>query len=344
MPMKKKRKYIMNLCLACLLIMSLLQIGGCRSKGSGDDEEKPAPKALVTVKIDAVKEHDAAIIVSASGKTDALRKEKLYSPIAGKIVSLKVYEGSEVKRGEIVAVLQSKESNAAIVGAEAMANSAATPEAKEEADRQLRLARSTQNNVSVYSKFDGVISSRAVSEGELIAENGELMTIIDLSSIVFVADVPLHDLVSVKAGQPVTIRFQSFPGKEYPAIVDAINPQTDVQSQTVKTRLRLLPGRTAGSSPLRTDIVGTASLVTGIRHHSFFVPTPALLRDDENNSFSIVTLTPDSLSISLPVSVRSIGDSTAEIEGPGLSAGMPVITEGNYSLADSTRVTLARQD
>ena len=87
-----------------------------------------------------------------------------------------------------------------------------------------------------------------------------------------------------------------------------------------------------------------ASIVTGVRHHSFFVPKPALLRDDENNSFSIITLTPDSFSIALPVSVRAITDSSVEIAGHGLAEGMLVVTEGNYSLADSTRVTLARQD
>ena len=191
--MKEKHTYSTRPYLPCLIIAASLLIAGCRPKGSDDNEEKPASKALVTVKIDAVKEHDAAITVSALGKTEALRKEKLYSPIAGKIVSLKVYEGSEVKQGQTVAVIQSKESNAAIMGAETMAKSAETPEAKAEANRQLLLAQSSQNSVEVVAKFDGVISARTVSEGELVAENGELMTVIDLTSIIFVADVPVRD-------------------------------------------------------------------------------------------------------------------------------------------------------
>ena len=97
--MKKNRKYAVQPFMCCSIIAASLLIAGCRSKGNDNDEEKPAPKALVTVKIDVVKEHDAAITVSAVGKTDALRREKLCSPIAGKIVSLKVYEGSEVKQG-----------------------------------------------------------------------------------------------------------------------------------------------------------------------------------------------------------------------------------------------------
>ena len=90
--MRMKRKYAcpIEALVCCLLIAASLTIAGCRSKASDDDAEKPAPKALVSVKIEKLKEHDADVTVSALGRTDALRKEKLYSPIAGKILSLRV--------------------------------------------------------------------------------------------------------------------------------------------------------------------------------------------------------------------------------------------------------------
>jgi RND family efflux transporter, MFP subunit len=326
------------------LVLLSVALSGCRQKQNDDDTGQQPVKVVVTVKVDKVREHDAMLTVSALGRTDALRKEKIYSPLAGKIVSLKVYEGTEVKKGDVVAVIQSKESNATILGAEAMVRSASTPELKTEAERVLQLAKSTQNSVNVQAKFDGVVSTRNVSEGELVVENGELLTIIDLSTVGFLADVSTHDLASVKTGQPVSILFQSIPDKEFPAIVDAINPQTDIQSQTVKVRLRFLPANNSLQSPLRTDIVGRASIVTGIRHHALFVPKTALLRDDENNSYSVVTMTDDSLAMTIPVSIGASSDSSVEILGKGLHAGIPVITEGNYSLADSTRVTVARQD
>lgn len=330
--------------IVCFVVLCLLPIVGCRPKVQDDDENKPAVKSVVSVKVEKIQIHDAIVAVSAIGKTDALRKEKMFSPIAGKITALKVNEGSEVRRGDVVAVIQSKESNAAITGAEATLHSATTPKSKDEAERVLQLARSTQNSVKVFAKFDGVVSTRSVSEGEFVAENGELVTIIDLSTIDFLADVPVRDVASIKTGQQAAVRFQSFPAKEFPALVDAINPQTDVQSQTVKARLRFPASSIVETSHLRTDIIGTATIVTGIRHHAFFVPKTAVLRDDENSTYAIVVLTEDSLSLALPVSINPGTDSLVEVAGKGLREGMLVITEGNYALADSTRVTVSRQD
>ena len=327
----------------CLPLFFLAVMIGCHPKQNDDDAGQQV-KAVVTVKADKVVEHDAILSVSALGRTDALRKEKIYSPIAGKIIAMKVYEGTAVQRGDIVAVIQSKESNAAIMGAEGMVQSAATPQGKADAGQALKLAQSTQNSVNVVAKFDGVVSTRSASEGELVVENGELLTMIDLSTIDFLADVPIRDVLSVRAGQQSQIRFQSIPGKEFPAIVEAINPQTDVQSQTIKVRLHFLSTGDARQPLLRTDIIGTATIVTGIRHHTLFVPKSAILRDDEKNSYSIVTLTADSLAKTIPVSIGTTTDSSVEVRGENVHAGMPVITEGNYSLADSTRVTVARQD
>jgi membrane fusion protein (multidrug efflux system) len=329
---------------ALILLLMMITISGCKSRHSSEDAGDEGAKAVVTVKTDNVAEHDAVLAVSALGKTDALRKEKIYSPIAGKIVSLNVYEGSEVKRGDIVAVIQSKESNAAIMGAEGMVKSASTPEGKTEAGQVLKLAESTQNSVNVTAKFDGIVSMRSANEGEIVVENGELLTLIDLSTVDFIADVPVHDMQSVKAGQQSEIEFQSIPGKEFHAEVDAMNPQSDIQSQTVKVRLRFLREENTGLPVLRTDMIGTAEIVTGVRHHTLFVPKSALLRDDENNSYSIVTLTADSLALSIPVSVGITNDSSVEVIGGKVRAGMPVITEGNYSLADSIRVSVGGQD
>ena len=343
--MKAIRLYIFYF-QAYFFMALVLLVNGCRSKPSGEEEGSARGSAttVVTVRIDALRGHDAILSTSAIGKTDALRKEKVYSPIAGKILSLKALEGTHVRQGDVVAVIQAKESNAALLGAESMVRSAGTPQQKAEAERMLRLAKSTQTSVNVIAKFDGIVSIRNVSEGELVVENGELMTLLDLSTIVFIADVSLRDLAGVKIGARAAIRFQSIPDLEFPAEVDAIHPQSDVQSQTVKVRLRFLHTEALGQSFLRTEIVGMATIVTGIRHHALFVPKAALLRNDENNSYSIMTMTDDSLAIALPIAIGTSTDSTMEVQGNGLRAGMPVIIEGNYSLNDSARVTVTRQD
>ena len=321
----------------------LIILGGCRTKQSEDDAGgQTASKAVVAVKVGTVVERDAIVFVDVLGKTDALRKEKSYAPITGRVVSLKTSEGSEVKKGSVLAVIQTKESEATILGAESMKQSAVTSEQKSEAERVLKLAHLSQNSVNVLAKFDGIVSTRSVSEGELVAENAELLTIIDLSTIDFLADVSLRDVSSVQRGQRAFVRFQSIPDKQFPAKVDAINPQTDFQSQTVKARLQFSALNNSLQSLLRTDMIGTAQIVTGVRRRSLFVPKAALLRNDEDNSFSIVIMTSESLAKVIPVAVGTITDSSAEVRAENLHSGMSVVIEGNYALPDSTRLTIMK--
>ncbi|MEO8167462.1 MAG: efflux RND transporter periplasmic adaptor subunit [bacterium] len=291
----------------------------------------------------AVEEGNIDVVVTATGKTDALQKVKVFSPIAGRILSLKVLEGTAVKIGQVVATIQTRESYAAIAGAEALLNAAQTSVAKEEAQRTLALAKATQSTVSVRAKLNGVVSMRNVSEGELVAENADLLTLLDLSTVVFSADVMLRDLPPLRIDQRSTIHFQSLPGVEFKARVDAINPQTDIQSQTVKVRLRF-NDLAAVRRILKTDMVGTASIVIGTHKNALIIPKSALLRNDETNVFSIVIVASDSLAKTLPVTIGASTDSTVEILSADVQKGMSVITEGNYALTDSTKVAIVHTE
>ena len=235
--------------------------------------------------------------------------------------------------------VSTKESQSAITGAEALVRGAATPEQQAEARRALALAQSSQGTVELRAKFNGIVATRSVSEGELVGENGELFMLVDLATLVFVADVPLASLPSIHPGQVAAVRFAALPDRAFRGAVEAASPQSDPQSQTVKVRLRFSSG--GGQFVLKTDMMGSAAIVTGVHRRALIVPRSAILRDDENNTSSVVTVGADSLARSVQVTVGATTDSTAEITGGALKEGMTVVTEGNYALADSTRVTAA---
>jgi hypothetical protein len=89
-------------------------------------------------------------------------------------------------------------------------------------------------------------------------------------------------------------------------------------------------------------MIGTAQITTGIRRHALFIPKTALLRNDEDNSYSIVMITADSLAKIIPVMVGISDEYSAEIRSDQIRAGMMIVTEGNYALTDSTRLAVAR--
>jgi len=303
-----------------------------------EDEESESVKSVVAVKTAPIVLADMETVVNATGNTEAVAKEKILSPIAGTLISLKVLEGAAVKRGDVVAVIQPRETRAAISGAEALLRSATTPQEQSDARKALALAIQTQNNLEIHASRDGVVAVRSAMEGEQVAENSELLTLLDLSTLVFVADVPLVDMPAIRKGEGAAVFFQSLPGDTFRAVVEAVNPRSDPQSQSVRVRLSF-----KGSSPsrlrqLRTDMSGIARIVTGVHSHVLVVPSRALIRNDENDTYTVVTAGADSLAHIVPVDPLARTDSSAEVRGPGLASGMQVIVEGNYALADSTRI------
>lgn len=321
-----------------LSILATMFVACTRNRSGQPDAEELIVPPLVTVKIAAVQRGKMETIISATGKTEVLRKEKVISPVGGLLLSLKALEGTAVQQGEVIATIRPKEAQSAVSGAEALLRSARTDAQRREAEAAVELAKSTQNVVSVRAGFDGVVATRNVTEGELVTENAEICTLVDLKTIVFVADVPLADAPRLHRGQAVLVQFPSLPGREYAGRVDAIYPQSDLQSQTASARVRMNAPTGRRLSLLKAEMMGTCCIVTGIRQNVLIVPKAALLRDDEKNTYSVVVVTADSIAHILPVTVGTFSDSTAEVQGSGLAPGTIVAIEGNYALPDSTRV------
>jgi membrane fusion protein (multidrug efflux system) len=319
------------------LSITCMMLVGC----TGRREEEHSPEnadVRVPVTIAAVSTGDATVTIRTVGKTDALRKQKVYSPIAGIVVALRIQEGSFVRSGETIAVIRTKEAQAAIAGAEALLESATTEHQTEDARHALELATRSNNAAVLKAPFDGYVAQRLVSESEVVAENAELATLIDLSTVVVVAQVPMQDVGSVKLGQKALVEFSSIVGRTFEARVDAISPQAVVESQTVPVRLRFSAERTSLNTLIRTEMIASVGIVTGKRPNALFVPRQALIRYNETGLYSVFTMTGDSIARKIDVEVGVQSDSTVEIRTTQLRLGMPVIVEGSYGLADSTRV------
>jgi RND family efflux transporter MFP subunit len=202
----------------------------------------------------------------------------------------------------------------------------------------MQLALAGQNNLQVQSTTDGVVATRSAAQGELVAENAELMTVVDLSTLVFVADVPLQEVAQVRPGERAAVSFQALPAELFAAKVDAVNPRSDPGSQSVRVRIAFTGRDGQWKKLLRSDMSGVARIVTGRHPGILIVPKSALLRNDETDTYTIVVATADSIARVIPVEVGARTDSTAEVAGSGLLPGTRVVVEGNYSLADSTRI------
>lgn len=316
--------------------MTAAVTAGC-GRRSGEETDSTV-QARVPVEISTVKSGNVRDVVRATGTTDVLRKQKVVTPVSGVVLSLNVLEGTAVHTGDLLAVIRTRESQAAMEGARILSSASSTDKQKKDAQRAQQLADILQSTVTVRANFDGIVASRSVMQGELVAEQAELLTLIDPASVVFVMQVPLASMQRVRPGLEARVHFPTIPSLNFPAAVDAISPQTDPQTQAVRVRLRFQHLTEQQQGILKTDMLGEGEIITVARSGVLLVPRKALLRDDETNSYSVVVMTGDSLAIAVRVTIGVVTDSTAEVAAASLRAGMNVIVTGNYGLADSTKV------
>ena len=325
--------------LVVLASLSLLSLAGCsRPKEEADDA--PASNLRVPVSVRRLVRGSIESAVTAAGSTEALRKEKVLSPVTGRVISLKVLEGSFVHAGEVMLVLRTREAQATLEGADALLRAASTDRQRQEAQRARSLADSVQGQILVRASFDGVVASRNVAEGELVGEQTELLTLIDPATIIFAADVPAANISGIRAGLSARVHLTQFSAGEIDATVDAVSPEADAQSQSVKARLRFHGLSKEQQRSLKSNLAGTARIITELHRGVLLVGRSALLHDDDSDAFSVVIMTEDSLAHIVPVTIGARGDSVVEISAPGLREGQNVIMLGQYALADSTRVTV----
>lgn len=310
------------------------------SCGAKPHEEAPPEKAVVAVHFTAVKKGAVNLTETMPGKTDVEKRGKIISPIAGKIARLDCLPGAMVKEGETIALVRTRESDAAISGALILLRQATSEDRRAEARQVLDLANSTQNSVELKSPISGAVISRSVNVDEMVAENAEIASIADVSSLDFIAEASPAASTKLRAGQKGTIRFDYLPGVALSATIVSVGVQADSQSHYVNIRCAF-SGPPGGRSSLKINMPGIFTAVMGVHPHALLAPKSALLRNDETGAYSLVTISPDSLSKTIPVEIGPAADSLVEISGAGVSEAMPIITQGNYGLADSTKVTNA---
>ena len=333
--------------LGCLMLLAAC---GKHAKDAEEGGGESGAPTVVSVKLDSLVSGTAEDALLATGHTDVLRKENVASPVAGKLVSIKPAEGATVRPGEVVAVVRTKESGSALEGAQSLLREARNDTEKREAQRALDLALSTQSTLSLRAKQGGVVANRLVQEGEQITESESLLTILDLSSLDFRAEVPIAGIGRVRVGQEATITLQGLPGTEFTARVAAILPRIQSSSQSLSVRLQFTdpvgtagPGKAGGASRqlLKSDMAGEARIILSKRSSVLLAPKSAVLRNDESGEYTLAVVGADSVARILKVTPGAARNDRLEVSGEGLHPGLKVVVQGQYGLPDSTRVIAA---
>lgn len=176
--------------------------------------------------------------------------------------------------------------------------------------------------VPVRSPIAGVVTQRAVTEGQFVEPQAEpLLTIADLSTVWVLADAFEHDLPRIAVGQTAEVTTAAYVDERFVARVSQIGNVVDPETHTVSVRFLV----SNPSGHLKPGMFATAKLDLHDGPRSLTVPATAVFVE-EGKSYSYVQ-TSDRTFARREVKTAGGGRDRVRVVS-GLTAGEKIVTDG----------------
>lgn len=323
--------------------------------GGGPPGRGPGGNPPQAVEIALVERTRMARNSLVTGQLSPLRVVGVNAQANGALTSVRVEEGSRVRRGDVLAELDRRELDAQLQAAEAnltvarsVAERSATLRQSQvitdvEFERDQAALVSAEATVSqlrtrisftrVLSPIDGVVTQRFAQAGDVVGNNSRLFTVADVSTLVALLPVSELEVPLLREGALVDVRVDAL-GQAVPGRIRRIFPAADSVTRLVPVEVAITNATGLG---LRPGFTVRVSLQLDERDNALVVPTRAVLGAAGARSVFVIR---DGRAERRPVRAGTDLDGKTEIF-EGLQEGDSVITTGNALLRDGAMVRIA---
>jgi hypothetical protein len=312
----------------------LAAVGCGRGSSPAADDENAAPS--VAVQAERIAWRTFPSRVEAPGRWRLSGEFHVLAPFPAIVDTLVPRVGDPVVRGERLGWLVTRESQAAVRGAEQMLAQASDPVARDEATRALALARRDVVRVPLVAAASGTVSQRSAEPGAEVAEGTELLTLVPPGALVFEARVPLASAARIVNGQPARVAMED--GTSLGASVRTRVPSSGAADQTMLVWLT----PTTPTRPEFAERYGLAAIEIGPAHRALAIPDAAVVEDDLTGERRVAVVDTSGDAVWKTIQLGSGDGGWHELLAPMLPAGTWVVVSGQRGLPDSTRVRIER--
>lgn len=253
-----------------------------------------------------------------------------------------VTTGDRVRKGQPLVEVYSPEINAAAAqlianpGFEGSRRRLQNLNVPTEVIAEMERTRTVPMAITWSAPRDGVILERGAVEGMKASAGDTLFRIGDISLMWVLADVPEHELGSVRVGQPVTIGVRSLPGRSFTAKVGLIYPQVNKETRSTRVRIEL-PNP---DGVLLPDMYADIEIATGAAKPVVAVPDDAVL--DTGAKQVVLIDKGEGRFEPREVKTGARGNGFTEIR-EGIESGARVVTSANFLIDAESNLKAALQ-
>ena len=213
-------------------------------------------------------------------------------------------------------------------------------------DRALAAARTAQaqqhlatldaqlSYATIRSPITGIVTDQFQYEGEFASAGGKLVTIADMSTVIVKAPFSDTAVTQVKTGDTVTVIPTDTSAEEMHGQVTLLSRSSDAANRTVEVWVTL--GN--GDGKLRANGAAQVTIAANSKNDAVVVPASAVTLETSNaNEGTVMVVDDQNVAHETKVTIGIRTPDKIEIV-EGLKGGETVVIEGNYALADGTKI------
>lgn len=318
---------------------------------------------IQTVKAEA-RQNAGGVIATARIVYDATRLAHINARAPGVVRTLKVDIGSQVKKKDPLATIESAEVGAdrsklqaararVTIAQKNYERVAALQKSGFSADKdvlaaeqELAAAKAEQaalatglsiigagagagGSYTLTSPMDGVVTQRGATVGKLVGLEEMLFEVVDTSAMWAELDVPEAEIAVVAVTQSVTLDVDGLSGRTFDGKITYLSPQIDIATRTVRARVPL----ENADGVLRSNMFGRARISVGAARASVMVPDAAVQRAKDVHLVFVRLSAEEYEARRVELGIRE--GKLVEIR-KGLRPGEDVVTTGSFLLKTET--------
>jgi membrane fusion protein, multidrug efflux system len=356
------KRMVVTLCAVVVVIgaLAFVKFQQIQAAVSQAASFQPPPTAVTTI---VAKKEGWSSSLKAIGSVVAVQGVTVSADLPGIIGRISFDSGREVRQGQVLVQLDTRQEQAQLAAIEAqrklaninydrmksLAEAGAIARSeydralaeKSEAEARAGEIRATIERKTIRAPFNGVLGIRQVNLGQYVSGGTAIVPLQSLNPIYVDFGVPQQAAMQVRVGQTVHIAAQDLKGAAFVGRVTAIDSVVDEATRNVHVQATL-------SNPkgqLRPGMFVEAELSFGGNQQVITVPSSAISYAPYGDSVYVVTDLKDPKGQTYRgvrqqfVKIdRSRGDQVAIVSG--LKPGDEVVTSGAFKLRNGAAVTI----
>lgn len=310
----------------------------------------------VTVRVATADFRDVNNQYITNGTFAPHQEVKLSAETPGRVTKVLVDEGSYVKAGQLLAIIDGDKQNVNLANAQAVYNNAQAEVSRfesafatggvtkqqldqvklqlENAKNNLKNAQLTASDVNVKASFPGIVNKRNVEPGSYVNPGMELFEIVNVNVLKLKVNVDEKNIGGVKPGQTVEVRSDVLSDQTFSGKVTFIAPKADA-GLSFPVELEI---KNNSSNDLKAGMYGTAYFGSEAPINALVVPREAFVGSVSSNKVFVYK---DGKAVLTDVTSGRLFGNYIEILS-GIEKGAQVITSGQINLADGTAVEIIK--